>query len=120
MAGGKENVAGMVGALGGEQTGTGWHLEIEAVSKALAILSSDDAHDLFTKTLGCIQKESSVQSQRRQAVTQVLSSAHNPKLSALSTTVQLAQFEKVKETLDNIITDLTQEKEDEIELRVSE
>ena len=72
--------------------------EIAAVGKALAVLTSDDAHDLFTKTLGFIQKESSVQSQRRQAVMQVLSSAHNPKLSALSTMVKLAQFEKVKET----------------------
>ena len=91
--------------------------EIAAVGKALAVLTSDDAHDLFTKTLGFIQKESSVQSQRRQAVMQVLSSAHNPKLSALSTMVKLAQFEKVKETLNKMITDLTQEKEDEIALK---
>jgi len=48
---------------------------------------------------------------------QVLSSAHNPKLSALSTMVKLAQFEKVKETLNKMITDLTQEKEDEIALK---
>merc|ERR1719230_407701 len=35
------------------------HLEIEAVSKALAILSSDDAHDLFTKTFNAalLQRE---------------------------------------------------------------
>merc|ERR1719169_239146 len=31
--------------------------EIEAVSKALAILSSDDAHDLFSQTLGFAQKK---------------------------------------------------------------
>ena len=63
--------------------------EVAAVGKALAVLTSDDAHDLSTKTLGFIQKESSVTSRRRQAVAQVLSSAHNPKLSALSTTAKL-------------------------------
>ena len=41
--------------------------EIAAVGKALAILTSHDAYDLFTKTLGFIQEESSVNSQRRQA-----------------------------------------------------
>merc|ERR1712182_137238 len=44
-------------------------LEIEAVSKALAILSSDDAHDLFTKTFNpaLLQKVSSQQSRRQEA-----------------------------------------------------
>merc|ERR1719440_205787 len=42
-------------------------MEMEAVSKALAILSSDDAHDLFTKTFNpaLIQKDSTIQKQRR-------------------------------------------------------
>merc|ERR1712187_815008 len=37
-------------------------LEMEAVSKALAILSNDDAHDLFTKTFNpsMLQEESSM------------------------------------------------------------
>merc|ERR1719231_440326 len=33
-------------------------LEMEACSKALAVLSGDDAHDLFTKTFNFVQKES--------------------------------------------------------------
>merc|ERR1712045_980303 len=42
-------------------------LEMEAVSKALAVLSADDAHDLFTRTFNpsLLQKEGSVQSERR-------------------------------------------------------
>merc|ERR1719247_2915045 len=41
--------------------------EIGAVSKALAILTNDDAHDLFTKTLGFLQqkKESKAKSEKR-------------------------------------------------------
>merc|ERR1740133_202702 len=33
-------------------------MEIQAVSKALAFLSSDEAHDLFSRTLGFIQVSS--------------------------------------------------------------
>jgi len=42
-------------------------LEMEAVSKALAILSGDDAHDLFTRTFNpaLVEKQSAVQSERR-------------------------------------------------------
>merc|ERR1712125_118268 len=42
-------------------------LEMEAVSKALAILSGDDAHDLFTRTFNpaLLQQESSMQTKRR-------------------------------------------------------
>merc|ERR1719271_2362291 len=41
--------------------------EMEAVSKALAVLSDDDAHDLFTKTFNpsFVQKESAMHSERR-------------------------------------------------------
>merc|ERR1719161_3027516 len=91
--------------------------EIAAVGKALAVLTSDDAHDLFTKTLGFIQKESSVKAERRRAVIKVLAKTHNPKLSAIATSVKLDNFGKVKDTLDKMITDLTKEKEDEIALK---
>merc|ERR1719487_1287037 len=51
-------------------------LEIEAVSKALAILSSDDAHDLFTRTFNpaLLEKENSQHSQRRDAASKLLTS----------------------------------------------
>merc|ERR1719399_724733 len=91
--------------------------EIAAVGKATAILTSDDAHDLFTKTLGFVQKESTVISARRAAVAKVLLATHKPKLAAIATAVKLDNFGKVKDTLDKMITDLTKEKEDEIALK---
>jgi len=91
--------------------------EIAAVGKAMAILTSDDAHDLFTKTLGFVQKESTVISARRTAVAKVLLATHKPKLAAIATAVKLDNFGKVKDTLDKMITDLTKEKEDEIALK---
>merc|ERR1711881_191292 len=48
-------------------------LEMEAVSKALAVLSGDDAHDLFTKTFNFAQKESSTHSERRAEASKLLS-----------------------------------------------
>merc|ERR1711976_349663 len=61
--------------------------EIEACSKALAILSSDDAHDLFTKTFNpsLLQKDSSMHSERRAEASKLLSAvarkAQNPRLA---------------------------------------
>merc|ERR1712060_909390 len=48
--------------------------EMEAVSKALAFLSSDDAHDLFTKTFNpaLVQTESSMHSERRSQASKLL------------------------------------------------
>jgi len=99
--------------------------EIEAVSKALAVLSSDDAHDLFTKTFNpsFLQKESSAQESasaaRRSKVTAALTLAakrlNNPRLAALATRVRLDSFTKVKAAIDEMVTQLLKEKKDEIE-----
>merc|ERR1712060_843046 len=50
-------------------------LEMEAVSKALAVLSGDDAHDLFTRTFNpaFLQSGSAAHSERRQQASQLLS-----------------------------------------------
>merc|ERR1712023_381952 len=62
-------------------------LEMEAVSKALAVLSSDDAHDLFTKmsNLSLLQKKRSGTSDRRTAAPKPLSTLshklHGPRLA---------------------------------------
>eukprot|EP00972_Heterocapsa_arctica_P081082 11947716-Heterocapsa_arctica.AAC.1 len=37
-------------------------LEVEACSKALAVLGGDDAHDLFSKTFSFVQAESKMHS----------------------------------------------------------
>merc|ERR1719473_377122 len=62
--------------------------EMEAVAKALAILSGDDAHDLFTKTFNFMQKHGSKNSKRRERASQLLAAvAHktkNPRLVTLA------------------------------------
>jgi len=89
-------------------------LEMEACSKALAVLSSDDAHDLFTKTFNpsFVQKESAAISERRAQASKVLSSY--PRLATLAVRVKLDAFTRVKKAIDDMVTALLQEKADEI------
>merc|ERR1712151_331713 len=84
-------------------------LEMEAVSKALAILSGDDAHDLFTRTFNpsLLQEESQGQNLRRiQAATLLKAVAdkhNNPKLATLAYKVRLDAFTRVKKAIDDMI-----------------
>merc|ERR1712232_478644 len=95
-------------------------LEMEAVSKALAILSGDDAHDLFTRTFNpaLLQEETSMQSTRRAQASKLLKDLadkhNNPKLATLAYKVRLDAFTRVKKAIDDMIAQLLKEKEDEI------
>jgi len=95
-------------------------LEMAAVSKALAILSGDDAHDLFTRTFNpaLLQKEGLEQSKRRSQASKLLSLvAHkhrNPRLATLAVQVRLDAFVRVKKAIDDMVAQLLKEKEDEI------
>merc|ERR1719183_487405 len=85
--------------------------EIQGCSEALAILSSDDAHDTFTKTFNFVQLK------RDQAAKVLLKAAKqyaNPQLAALATKARLDAFTKVKAAIDEMVTALLKEKEDEI------
>merc|ERR1719163_991525 len=94
--------------------------EMAAVSKALAILSSDDAHDLFTKTFNpaLVQTAASKHSLRRAQASKVLAAAarrfKNPRMAQLATAVRLDAFVKVKKAIDDMVAQLMKEKEDEI------
>jgi DNA repair exonuclease SbcCD ATPase subunit len=98
-------------------------LEMEAVSKAMTILSGDDAHDLFARTFNpaaasFLQSGATQHSQRRQQASKLLSKVasktHNPRLAQLAVRVKLDAFTKVKKAIDDMIAMLLQEKADEI------
>ena len=96
-------------------------LEMSAVSKALAVLSTDDAADLFTKTFApaLIQARSVTSgSERRTRASSVLSLAAtalgSPRLATLAVKVRLDAFVRVKKAIDDMIAQLLQEKADEI------
>merc|ERR1740117_1187030 len=93
-------------------------LEIAAVGKALAFLSSDEAHDLFTRTFNFVQVGVSIKSHKRSVVSKALSDAahkfQDPRLSTLAVTVRLDAFTKVKKSISDMVDKLIKEKEDEI------
>jgi len=93
-------------------------LEMEAVSKALAVLSSDDAHDLFTKTFNPSLLQTASSSNRRSQAMRLLKSVaqkvRNPRLATLAESVQLDAFVRVKKAIDDMVAQLLKEKEDEI------
>merc|ERR1719199_298257 len=95
-------------------------LEIQAVSKALAFLSSDEAHDLFTRTfnMAFIQSNVALKFERRSQVSNALASAaqkfQDPRLSTLATRARLDAFTKVKKSIQDMVDKLIKEKEDEI------
>mmetsp|Transcript_76513 Transcript_76513/g.135574 ORF Transcript_76513/g.135574 Transcript_76513/m.135574 type:complete len:684 (-) Transcript_76513:104-2155(-) len=98
--------------------------EMEAVSKALAILSSDDSHDLFTKTFNAasfVQKQTATDSARRMQASKLLATVaqkvHNPRLANLAVTLRLDAFTRVKKVIDDMVAELTKEKNDEISHR---
>jgi hypothetical protein len=90
--------------------------EIQATSKALAFLSSDDARDMFSRTLNFAQIR--MHSEHRINMYGKLMSLANkfndPRLSTLATQAKLDAFKKVKAAVNNMISSLTKEKEDEI------
>jgi len=93
-------------------------LEMEACSKALAVLSSDDAHDLFTKTFNPAFVQTEAHSERRSKAAAVLSAVakklNSPRLSAIATKIRLDAFTKVKKAIDDMVAQLLKEKADEI------
>merc|ERR1719375_1748791 len=79
--------------------------EMQAVSEALSILASDDAHDTFTKTFNFVQVKpaaSLLQEVNREKASQLLFKTAR---------------EKVKMAIDDMVTQLIKEKEDEIKHR---
>merc|ERR1712046_308132 len=93
-------------------------LEMEAVSKALAVLSGDDAHDLFTRTFNPallqVDRQDSRRAQASKLLSDVAKKTNNPKLSNLAYRVRLDAFTRVKKAIDDMVAQLLKEKEDEI------
>merc|ERR1719281_223977 len=93
-------------------------LEMEAVSKALAILSSDDAHDTFTRTFAFVQKEGAshriMRSQAAELLTMTAKKVQSPRLAAMASRVRLDAFTRVKKAIDDMVAQLLKEKQDEI------
>jgi len=92
--------------------------EMGAVQKALGVLTNDDAHDLLSKSLGFVQTDSSLHSDRRMQASKIIEAVaektQNPKLAILAVSVKINAFVKVKKAIDGMVVALMREKDDEI------
>merc|ERR1719235_2009071 len=79
-------------------------LEIQAVTKAAAFLSSDEAQDLVSRTFSFIQTGNKFASHRRNSVA-----------AALAIHARLDAFTKVKKSISDMIDTLAKEQEDEVQ-----
>ena len=85
------------------------HLDIDAMSKALAILSSDAAHDLFAETfnVALLQKEDTHSGPLRAKTCGLFSAVakenNSPRLAAPAYQIRIDAFMKVKEVFANMI-----------------
>lgn len=101
--------------------------EMNAVSKAISILTSDDARDLFSKVFNPdgasflqekrVVKLRSSRQLAADALKAVAISHGNPKLAALATRVRLDAFTKVIAAIDKMVTDLLAEQDAEVKHR---
>jgi len=94
--------------------------EMVAVSKALEILNTPDAHDTFTRTFNpsFFQLAASTRANDGRRAAEVLSriadKLQSPSVSALATMVRMDHFTEVKASIDKIVEELLQEKDEEI------
>lgn len=87
--------------------------EVQAVSKAVQVLSSDDARDTFSSTFNFMQISSN-QEEAAKALKNFADAHHNPRLANLAARVRLDAFTKVKKAIDDMVEQLLKEKEDEV------
>jgi len=95
--------------------------ELEGVNKALSFLTSDEAHDLFTRSVASSFLQTNEQAAKRKAVTAILrrASKHikDPRFALLQARANSAVFDKVVKDIQVMVDKLVKEKDDEIELR---
>merc|ERR1719389_1430579 len=75
--------------------------EVKAVSEALAILSSDDAHDTFTSTFNFIQKSSKKSSSSREKAEKIL-------LKVAKSTTLTAEIEELAKAIATLQSEIAE------------
>merc|ERR1719305_1161157 len=94
--------------------------ELQAVAETIALLNSDEAHEMFGKTLGLLQLSSKARraNNRRTkaaaALRKTAAKTGSQELVALAATVQIAGFEQVKEAISTMIDELKVQQKDEV------
>jgi len=90
--------------------------EILAVGEALEIVTGDEAKDLLLKFVqrSSVTKVSANRERAAKMVSQLAKSLHKPRLAALSMSMRLDAFTKVKQNIDEMVVALKQTQKDEV------
>jgi len=100
--------------------------EIAAVADTIAILNSDDSFDAFNKSINSpsllqvssrrmkVTKQIRARRQAARLLKNVGDKTHDSKLSLIAQQVQLDAFTKVKAAIDEMITELNRQQDDEV------
>lgn len=93
-------------------------LETDAITKALEILSADNAHDNFRRTFSAsllqVHSSSGDRSRAARILLRAADHSHNSHLAFVANRVVLDSFTKVKKAIDDMVTDLQTQKADDI------
>lgn len=98
--------------------------ELQALAEALKILTSDDARDLYSKTMSFVQEADvssghtvsrtrAMMERATKLIADVARKHHNYGMAFLATRVQLDAFKKVKAMMDKMLKELAQQQKDE-------
>lgn len=94
--------------------------EVLAVNEAISILSSDEAHDNFAKTLSLVQvqQKRSGRANKRTEALRVLESAAlatgSAQLTALAASARIDGFVEVKKAIDGMVAELKEAKAEDV------
>lgn len=90
--------------------------ESEAVAKALEVLTSDENHEHFSKTLSFIQVSTASDLRREKVVSTLMAVGQrlDARLVTLALRMKIDGFERVKESIDEMVNALKKEQADEV------
>merc|ERR550514_2174227 len=92
--------------------------EQQAVAETIALLNSDEAHDLFGSTMGFTQKRAVSTRQRAvEALRAAAKKTGSAMLARLAVVAKLDAFVKVNEAIDNMVAELKVQQKDEVKHR---
>ncbi|CAD7964469.1 unnamed protein product [Amoebophrya sp. A25] len=88
--------------------------ELEGVAKALEFLNSDEAHDLFGRSLGFLQVTSSSVDQARAVLRSAGQKYNNPEILSLAQKVKSDAFAPVIHAIDDLVKDIKKTMADDV------
>merc|ERR1719240_1371498 len=95
------------------------NLELQGVAETIAILNSDEAHEMFSKTLSTfvqvkVSAERSRRSKAAAALRKMAKRTGSEMLLAMASTVTLEAFKEVKEKIEEMMEELKQQQKDDV------